>query len=158
MDGLRPSGSVPGVSDPPEARPTCVPTSLEPLESHRQQERKAAIRRRRRRRLLLIGIPVLGLLAWALSSYAIWMLKPTSMSFGARSVEWVRAQVPFGNTIVDDIEHIYYTANAPTKGGRAPRRLPAVGLSLPRKKRTAAWPPPIKPVFAHPLPGEGIWK
>jgi hypothetical protein len=66
--------------------------------------------------------------------------------------------VPFGNTIVDDIEHIYYTANAPTKRGRAPRRLPAVGLSLPRKKRTAAWPPPIKPVFARPLPGEGIWK
>jgi phosphodiester glycosidase len=122
------------------------------------QRREAAARRRRRRWLLLIGVPVLGLLAWAVSSYAIWMLKPTSMSFGARSVEWVRAEVPFGNAIVDDVEHIYYTANAPKKGGRAPKRLPAVGLSLPRRKRTAAWPPRIKPVFAHPLRGEGVWK
>ena len=114
--------------------------------------------RRRRRRLLLIVIPLLGLLAWAVISYAIWMLKPTSMSFSARSVEWVRAKVPFGNTIVDDIEHIYYTANAPKKNAPAPKRLPAVGLSQPRSKKTAAWPPRIKPVFAHPLPGEGIWK
>ncbi len=148
-----------GVSDPPEAAgPARVSTSLEQLEARREQRRKAAARRRRRRRLLLIGIPLLGLLAWAVSSYAIWMLKPTSMSFSARSVEWVRADVPFGNTIVDDIEHIYYTANAPKKGGSAPKRLPVVGLSLPRRKRTAAWPPRIKPVFAHPLPGEGIWK
>ena len=101
---------------------------------------------------------MLGLLVWAVTSYAIWMLKPTSMSFSARSVEWVRADVPFGNTIVDDIEHIYYTANAPKKGGPAPKRLPAVGLSQPPSKQTAAWPRPIRPVFAHPLPGEGIWK
>ncbi len=153
------SGPDTGVSDPLEAAgPARVSTSLERLEARREQRRKAAARRRRRRRLLLIGIPLLGLLAWAVSSYAIWMLKPTSMSFGARSVEWVRADVPFGNTIVDDIEHIYYTANAPKKGGSAPKRLPAVGLSLPLRKRTAAWPPPIKPVFAHPLSGEGVWK
>jgi hypothetical protein len=106
----------------------------------------------------LIGIPLLGLAAWLVGSYAIWMLKPTSMSFGPRSVEWVRAEVPFGNTIVDDVEHIYYTANAPRKGGPAPKRLPAVGLSLPRSKQTAPWPPPIKLVFSHRLPGEGIWK
>jgi hypothetical protein len=27
-----------------------------------------------------------------------------------------------------------------------------------RRTRAAAWPPPIKTVFAHPLTGEGIWK
>jgi hypothetical protein len=128
------------------------------LAVRREQRRRAAARRRRRRRLLLIAIPLLGLLVWAATSYSIWMLKPTSMSFSARSVEWVRADVPFGNTIVDDIEHIYYTANAPEKGGPAPQRLPAVGLSQPRSKQAAAWPRPIEPVFAHPLPGEGIWK
>jgi hypothetical protein len=106
----------------------------------------------------LIGIPLLSLLAWVVISYAIWMLKPTSMSFGARSVEWVRVEVPLGNTLVDDIEHIYYTANAPQKGGPAPKRLPAVGLSRPGSKQTAVWPPPITPVFAHPLHGEGLWK
>ena len=148
-----------GVSDPPEAAGAArVPSSLEWLEARRGQRRKSAAKRRRRRRLLVIGVPLLGLLTWVLCSYAIWMLKPTSMSFGPRSVEWVRAEVPFGNTIVDEIEHIYYTANAPKKSGPAPKRLPAVGLSLPRRDRTAAWPPPIRPVFAHPLRGEGIWK
>ncbi|MFZ1926978.1 MAG: hypothetical protein WAU42_12655, partial [Solirubrobacteraceae bacterium] len=129
------------MSDPSEAAgPGRVSISPELLKARREQRRKVEARRRR---LLLIGTPLLGLLAWALSSYAIWMLKPTSMSFGARSVEWVRAEVPFGNTIVDDIEHIYYTANAPKKGGPAPKRVPAVGLSLHRGGHTEAWPPPI---------------
>jgi hypothetical protein len=145
-------------SDPPDpAGPHRADASLERLQARRSQRRKAAARRRRRRRLLLIGTPFLGLFVWAVSSYTIWMLKPTSMSFFPRSVEWVRAEVPFGNTIVDDVEHIYYTANAPKKGGRGPKRLPAVGLGLTGGKPTAPWPPPIKPVFAHPLPGEGIW-
>ncbi len=150
------AASIRGMSDPSEAAgPARVFMSPELLEARREQRRKAEARRRR---LLLIGTPLLGLLAWTVSSYAIWMLKPTSMSFGARSVEWVRAEVPFGNTIVDDIEHIYYTANAPKRGGPAPKRVPAVGLSLRRGGHTAAWPPPIKSVFAHRLPGEGIWK
>ncbi len=106
----------------------------------------------------MFATPFLGLLCWAIVSYAIWMLEPTSMRFEARSVEWVRAKVPFGNSLVDEIEHIYYSANAPKKGGPAPKSLPAVGLSPPRRRKVVAWPPPIKPVFAHPLPGEGIWK
>jgi hypothetical protein len=106
----------------------------------------------------LLAAPLLGLFCWAGVSYASYMLKPTSMQFGSRSVEWIRADVPFGNSLVDDVEHIYYTANAPKKDGRAPRSLPAVGLSLPRRTKLAAWPPAIKPVFDHPLPGEGVWK
>jgi hypothetical protein len=119
----------------------------------------AATRRRRRRRaLFLLGAPLLGVLLWAAISYTTWMLKPTSMSFGARSVEWIRADVPLGNTIVDEAEHVYYTANAPQKGGPAPKRLPAVGLSKQPGKQTAVWPPRIKPVFVHPLHDEGVWK
>lgn len=143
-----------GTSAPPE---TVRPPALKGLELRKERRRKAAARRRWRRRLL-IATPILGLLVWAIGSYSIWMLKPTSMSFTARSVEWVRADVPFGNTIVDDIEHVYYTANAPKKDGPAPKRLPAVGLRLPPSKKTSVWPAPIKPVFAHPLHGEGIWK
>ncbi|HEY3827653.1 MAG TPA: phosphodiester glycosidase family protein [Solirubrobacteraceae bacterium] len=86
------------------------------------------------------------------------MLEPTSMRFGARSVEWVRAEVPLGNSLVDEIEHAYYSANAPKKGGPAPKSLPAVGLGLPRRREVAAWPRPIKSVFARRLPREGIWK
>jgi hypothetical protein len=128
------------------------------LEARVSRRRSAAARRRRRRRLLLLAIPVLGFLAWAGISYAAWMLKPTSESFSARSVEWIRAEFPFGNTIVDEVEHVYYTANAPKKHGRAPERLPAVGLNAPGGKRSVVGPPAVKPVFSHPLPGEGIWK
>ena len=94
------------------------------------------------------------------------MLQPTSLSFGVRSVEWVRHKVPFGNWLVDEIERIYYSANAPKKGGPQLKRLPAVGLNRPRIiplgrakafTRTPA-PPRIRPVFPHRLPGEGIWK
>jgi hypothetical protein len=157
-----------GVTDPPEtgvsdspaaAGPANVSAPIERLDARREERRRAAAKRRRRRRLLLIATPLLGLVAWAVGSYAVWMLKPTSMSFGPRSVEWVRAEVPFGNTIVDDIEHVYYTANAPKKGGPAPKRLPVVGLNLPPpRKRKVAGPPRIKTVFKHRLPGEGIWK
>jgi hypothetical protein len=149
-----------GVSDPPAAAgPANVSAPIERLDARREERRRAAAKRRRRRRLLLIATPLLGLVAWAVGSYAVWMLKPTSMSFGPRSVEWVRAEVPFGNTIVDDIEHIYYTANAPKKGGPAPKRLPVVGLNLPPpRKRKVAGPPRIRTVFADRLPGEGVWK
>jgi hypothetical protein len=95
------------------------------------------------------------------------MLEPTSLPFGARSVEWVRADVPFGNWAVDEAEHYYYSANAPKRGGPQLKSLPAVGLSDPstgsasapkHPAQTDSWPPPIKPIFPHALPGEGVWK
>jgi len=147
---------VSALPDAPDSPPASA--QLAWIEARRERRREAAAKRRRRRRRLLFATPFLGLLCWAIVSYAIWMLEPTSMRFEARSVEWVRAKVPFGNSLVDDIEHIYYSANAPKKGGPAPKSLPAVGLHLPRRTKAAAWPPPIKLVFAHPLPGEGIWK
>jgi Phosphodiester glycosidase len=157
-DGVGESTSS-GVGDSPDAVDSGPGSdSLASLAASRERRREAAVRRARRRRRLLFATPILGLLCWAIVSYAIWMLEPTSMRFGARSVEWVRAEVPFGNSLVDDIEHTYYGANAPKKGGPAPKSLPAVGLSLLQRRDVAAWPPPIKPVFAHRLPGEGIWK
>jgi len=134
------------------------PSGESELAARGEHRRNPSARRGRRRRRLLIATPFLGLLCWAIVSYSSYMLEPTSMRFSSRSVEWVRAEVPFGNSLVDDVEHIYYTANAPKKGGPAPKSLPVVGLNLPRRTKAAAWPRPIKPVFAHPLPGEGIWK
>lgn len=88
------------------------------------------------------------------------------MPFGVRSVEWVRADVPFGNWLVDHVEQIYYSSQAPRKGGPQLRSLPVVALGVSRvagraatgSTRAVAWPPRIKPVFPHPLPGEGVWK
>ncbi len=59
------------------------------------------------------------------------MLQPTSMSLGVRSVEWVRSEVPFGNPLVDEVEHRYYSWTAPKKGGLSLTSLPAVGLRQP---------------------------
>jgi Phosphodiester glycosidase len=105
----------------------------------------------------MIAAPFLFLLSWAVVSYATWMLQPTSQSRNIRSVEWVRHKVPFGNWLADEIERVYYSANAPKKGGPQLKRLPAVGLKVPPTTQAATWPQPIKPVFAQPLPGEGIW-
>jgi len=93
------------------------------------------------------------------------------MTFGARSAEWIRT-LPGGNWAVDETEHVYYGVKAPKPGGPQLKALPVVGLSgssashahttttTTTKPATqpAAWPLPIKPIFAHPLPGEGIWK
>jgi hypothetical protein len=120
---------------------------------------------RRHWRRLLIAVPVLGLLFWAGSSYTVWMLEPTSMDISARSTEWVRADAPFGNWIVDEAEHD--TASAPAKGGPQLKRLPRVGINVAAPEQKAAsrqagqtvyLPPAIKPVFTKPLPGEGIWR
>jgi hypothetical protein len=114
-------------------------------------------RRRRWRRIALVA--VIALLSPAIVSYALWMLRPSSLPFGVRSVEWVRADVPFGNRLVDSIEHVYFTWNGPKKGGAQLKSLPAAGRAAKApNKKAAPWPPPIKPVFSHPLPGEGIWK
>ncbi len=119
----------------------------------------------RRRRLWLALAAFILLLFPAIYSYTNWMLMPTSMSFGIRSTEWVRYRVPFGNWIMDHIENVYYSANAPSKGGPQLKKLPTVGRNhrggpsgAKAHNQAAAWPPRIKPVFPHPLPGEGVWK
>jgi len=72
----------------------------------------------------------------------------------------VRAQ--HGNCVVDEIEHLWYSWKSPKKGGPQLKSLPSVGVAPvtppPKEHRVAPWPPPIKPVFPHPLPGEGVWK
>ena len=113
--------------------------------------------KRRRRRWPIVLAIALVLLSPVVYSYAHWMLRPSSLPFGVRSVEWVRADVPFGNQLVDQVEHTYYSWNAPKKGGPQLRSLPATGTPAHAKKK-APWPPPIKPVFSHSLPGEGVWK
>jgi Phosphodiester glycosidase len=127
--------------------------------AERRQQRRETLRRRRRRGL--VGVALLILLSPAGYSYTATMLQPSSLPLGVRSVEWLRNH--HGNWLVDEVEHVYYTWKAPAKGGPQLKALPAVGATQPGRPakppaRDAVWPPPIKPVFAHPLPGEGIWK
>src|SRR6188472_1469642 len=105
-----------------------------------EQQREAADRGRRRRRRTLVMAAVLVPLVAAIYSYSTWMLRPSSLPFGVRSVEWVRADVPFGNSLVDEIEHVYYSWKAPKKGGPQLKSLPATGPATKAPKEAAAWP------------------
>jgi hypothetical protein len=126
---------------------------------HRQEE---ARRRRRRRRRALVGLAVLVLLSPVVYSYTATMVQPSSLPLGVRSVEWLRQH--HGNWLVDEVESVYYGWKAPKKGGPQLKALPAVGLgtaasaSAARARARAVYlPPKIKPVFAVPLPREGVW-
>jgi len=136
MDGLGSSSSARGVSGPPGAADSPRTSLLARRAARRERRREPAARRRRRRRRIFVGVVVIVLLVPTLVSYTSYMLEPTSMTFSERSTEWVRADVPYGNWLVDEIEHIYYTANAPKKGGPQLKSLPAVGLPQPTTSQT----------------------
>jgi len=167
MDDLRRSGPGLDLSDPvheADARPVSGPGDRGG--AGRRPLREPPARPRWRRPRFWVAAAVLALLVWVLISYTTWMLRPSSESFGVNTTEWVRHKVPFGNWIVDNIETVYYNANAPKKGGPQLKSLPAVGLAQAQAtrartkahRRAAAWPRRIKPIFPHPLPGEGVWK
>src|SRR5580700_5393713 len=105
------------------------------------------VRRRRRRRRIVIAAPFVVVLVWGIVSYSAWMLQPTSMRWDARSAEWVRNEVPFGNWVVDHGEAIDYNLNAPKTGGPQLKTLPTVGLNPPRTSlptsQAAAGPPAV---------------
>jgi len=130
MDGLS-SRTAPGVSDLPGAANPLGTSPLGRRAARQARRREPAARARRRGRRIFLGAVLGVLLVLALISYASYMLEPTSMTFSERSVEWVRADVPFGNWLVDEVEHIYYTVNAPKPGGPQLKSLPAFGLPQP---------------------------
>src|SRR5690349_24436121 len=129
--------------------------------------RRSARPERGRRRWRRTGVPValvfLLLLAPAAYSYTTTMMQPSSLPLWPRSVEWLRAH--HGNWLVDEVEHYYYTWQAPDPGGPQLKSLPTVGVDTPpppgatttRRAAPSYAPPPIPPVFATPLPGAGIW-
>ncbi len=83
------------------------------------------------------------------------MLAPSNVGFGVRSIEWLRDNG--GAWLVNDIERIYYSVNAPQKGGPPLKHLPTAGLQDGGAQSLYA-PPPITPVINPPLPGEGEWR
>src|SRR5581483_9706604 len=60
-------------------------------------------------------------------SYLTTIGEPSNSTVGIRSVEWLRDHGAAG--LVSKAESIYYSLNAPAKGGAALRALPHTGLS-----------------------------
>jgi predicted DNA-binding transcriptional regulator AlpA len=106
---------------------------------------------------LVIPAIMLAFLSPAIYSWARMATLPSSLPLGVRSVEWLRMH--HMNWLVDEAEHIYYTWQTPAKGGRQLKKLPTVGLrAKPKAHASAPGPARIRPVFAHPLAGEGVWR
>jgi Phosphodiester glycosidase len=140
------------------------------LSSPRQARRLHAKRRRRRRaRRRAMALVLAAVLAPVAYSYTSYMLRPSSLPFGIRSVEWLRSH--HGAFLVNNAERIYYSWKAPAKGGPALRTLPTVGAApapapppararaTKAKARVAEYVPPrIRPVISPALPGEGVWR
>src|SRR5881394_1769831 len=92
--------------------------------SDRRRRRR---RRRHVRRVMLLALIVL--LSPAIYSYATTMMRPSSLPLWPRSVEWLRAH--HGNWLVDEVEHYYYSWQAPAPGGPQLKTLPTVGVDAP---------------------------
>jgi len=127
-------------------------------------------------RLRRIAVLTAGLaLAFGLISYALSMAQTSSLPLGIRTVEWLRDNGLRG--LVNEIETIYYSWNAPSKGGPARKTLPhqagevvaengQAGQSTtpaqtgaPVVKQVPAYHPPAIAPLIHPaLAGEGVWR
>ncbi len=117
-------------------------------------------------RRVAIGAACLCLIP-VLISYVGVLFESSNSSLGIRTVEWLRDNGARG--IVNKVENIYYSLNAPAKGGPALKALPSqpgeiAGTSSPsatprqsRVKHHYYRPPKITPVMRPALPGEGVW-
>jgi hypothetical protein len=87
-------------------------------------------------------------------SFASALTASSNSPVGVRAVEWLRDHGAAG--LVSTIEGIYYSWNAPAKGGPALKSLPAVGAGA-AQGAAGYRPPRIAPAVHPPLPGEGVW-
>jgi hypothetical protein len=90
-----------------------------------------------------------------LGSFTLTMMQSSNVGFGVRAVEWLRDNGAAG--IVSEVESIYYSLNAPSKGGPALKKLPKVGAAAAARAAQNA-PSSIAPVISPALPGEGQWR
>jgi hypothetical protein len=138
--------------------PTRAPAARRPALRHPHATRAPGNRTPRRRWRRIATLASLLCLAPALVSYVSMLTKPSDSSLSIRSVEWLRDNGARG--LVNRIESIYYSLNAPATGGPALRALlkqPGTGPALAVAAR-AYRPPRLRPVIHPALPGEGVWQ
>ncbi len=90
-------------------------------------------------------------------SFAASMAGASNTSFSIRAVEWLRSNGGAG--LVSTIENVYYSLNAPSKGGPGLKALPHVGVAVSgaHASHHPYQPPRIRPLTSPALPGEGVW-
>jgi hypothetical protein len=93
-------------------------------------------------------------------SYWRAMSRPSNSSLGIRTVEWLRDNGAAG--LVAQVESVYYTLTAPSKGGPTLRSLPQAGhgggSGVGRVTVKTEYLPARVHAMLHPaLPGEGVW-
>ncbi len=103
----------------------------------------------------MVLLTALVLLVIGLCSFALSMTQASNVSFGVRFVEWLRDNGAAG--VVSEVESIYYSLNAPAKGGPTLKRLPKV-RAVAGGRAAADAPAPIAPAIYPALPGEGRWQ
>jgi hypothetical protein len=116
----------------------------------------------RRARRIVCAAALLCLVAAAIS-YVKMLSQPSNSSLGVRTVEWLRDNGARG--LVNRVENLYYSLNAPPTGGPALRSLPTQlgGLTPgPRVRHRAVVrhyePQRIAPLIHPALRGEGVWR
>lgn len=139
--------------------PTAAPPGRRSRVPGRARRSRSGLRRARRIAVLAALIALVPVVA----SYAGVVLQTSNSSLGIRTVEWLRDHGARG--LVNAVESLYYSANAPSTGGPALRRLPTLpgGLSgagaAARSAVARAYrPPKIVPVISPALSGEGVWR
>jgi hypothetical protein len=121
---------------------------------------------RRVRRIILIAATLV--LIPTVISFVTSIRQQAGTPVSIAAVEWLRSHGARG--IVDGVESVYYSIEAPSKGGSALKRLPrqsgqvvsamtagghlVVGTA---KKAVHYEPPNITPLIHPALPGEGVW-
>jgi hypothetical protein len=109
----------------------------------------------RLRRIALVVSMVVLIPTFA--SYLGAVTQRSNSPFGIRTVEWLRDHGAAG--LVANVESIYYSFTAPSKGGPSLKALPKVGYGAAGAAATSlAYRPAGVPPLLHPaLPGEGVW-
>jgi hypothetical protein len=91
--------------------------------------------------------------------------EPSNSSLGIRTVEWLRDHGAAG--LVAQVESIYYSLTAPSKGGPTLHALPRVGYGAAGSTAAGAGqqgapaeyrPASVAPMLRPALPGEGVWR
>jgi phosphodiester glycosidase len=127
--------------------------------SRRRRSRREVAGLGRLRRVALVAA-LLALIPAAFS-YLTTMNQASNSSLGIRTVEWLRDHGAAG--LVAQVESIYYSLTAPSKGGPTLRALPRVGDGAAGTSAAGTvvseYRPTRVPAVLHPaLPGEGVWR